>query len=261
MIQFIDEAIEALLRRDVPLPEGSADVSFAAPDRQWGAGVTRPTVNVFLWDIRRNTTRMTAGLAQQSSDGAAVARRPSNPVVDLRYLVTAWAAEHRDEHQLLGSVLRCVLANSKVPMGDLPPQLPATSLSLSLASEAAGAPGEFWRSLDGRLKPGLQIVVSLPLDVFAWVETAPQATAVSLATRDLADIVPAVPQGRLTAPAPAPDWLAPTGSLCVGAAVPGCSPWREGQSLPALTAPETTPPRTQRGRTPDRCAPSWSTRR
>ncbi len=41
-------------------------------------------------------------------------------------------------------------------------------------------PGEFWSSLDGRLKPGLQIVVSLPLEIFSWVPAGPPVTSVSV---------------------------------------------------------------------------------
>ncbi len=183
LIQFIDEAVEAHLRREVPLPETSVDISFAAPDRAWGAAVTRPTVNIFLWDIRRNTTRTTAGMAQQGADGQ-VERRPTNPVIDLRYVVTAWAAEHRDEHQLLGSVLTCILAHSSVAPDILPPQLPTTSsLSLGLASEEARVTGEFWSSLDGRLKPGLQLVVSIPLDIFGWVAAGPPTASVGVAAQ------------------------------------------------------------------------------
>jgi hypothetical protein len=183
LIQFIDEAIEAHLRREVPLPEASVDISFAAPDRAWSASVTRPTVNIFLWDIRRNTTRTTGGLAQQSADGQ-VERRPTNPVIDLRYVVTAWAAEHRDEHQLLGSVLTCILSHSSVAASALPPQLPtSSSLSLGLASEEARVTGEFWSSLDGRLKPGLQLVVTLPLDIFGWVAAGPPARSVGVAAQ------------------------------------------------------------------------------
>jgi Pvc16 N-terminal domain len=183
LIQFIDEAVEAHLRREVPLPETSVDISFAAPDRAWGAAVTRPTVNIFLWDIRRNTTRTTAGMAQQGADGQ-VERRPTNPVIDLRYVVTAWAAEHRDEHQLLGSVLTCILAHSSVAPDILPPQLPtSSSLSLGLASEEARVTGEFWSSLDGRLKPGLQLVVSIPLDIFGWVPAGPPTASVGVAAQ------------------------------------------------------------------------------
>jgi Pvc16 N-terminal domain len=190
LIQLIDEAVEAHLRREVPLPEASVDISFAAPDRAWGAAVTRPTVNIFLWDIRRNMVRTTAGLAQQGTDGQ-VERRPTNPVIDLRYVVTAWAAEHRDEHQLLGSVLTCILAHSSVPADILPPQLPtASSLSLGLASEEARVTGEFWSSLDGRLKPGLQLVVSLPLDIFGWVAAGPPTRSVGVAAQRMGPTLP-----------------------------------------------------------------------
>ncbi len=224
MIQFIDEAIETLLRREVPLPEPSVDISFAAPDRAWGAGLTRPTVNVFLWDVRRSLSRMTAGLAQKSADGQ-VARRPVDPVVDLRYLVTAWASEHRDEHQLLGSVLRCLLANSSVPAAYVPPQVPPSSpLSVSLASEESRVPGEFWSSLDGRLKPGLQVVVSLSLNVYDWAAAAAPPGEISLASSSM-EVAPAPPGTR----APGGAEVAPRpGALTAGPAHAG------GQSVPVF---------------------------
>ncbi len=218
MIQFIDEAVEAHLRREVPLPETSVDISFAAPDRAWGAAVTRPTVNIFLWDIRRNMTRTTAGLAQQGADGQ-VERRPTNPVIDLRYVVTAWAAEHRDEHQLLGSVLTCILAHSSVAPDILPPQLPtSSSLSLGLASEEARVTGEFWSSLDGRLKPGLQLVVSIPLDIFGWVAAGPPTASVGVAAQRMS----AGTAGRRTGSPGLPSTNRPSGA----GGVPARSPWR-----------------------------------
>jgi hypothetical protein len=184
LIQFVDEALEALLRLAVPLPEPVADISFAAPDKTWGASVTRPTVNVFLWHIRRNQVLSSTGLGQRYSDGEHALRRPTDPVVDLRYLVTAWASDERDEHQLLGSVLRCVLANASLPTGVLSgPLAEAPFVKLALAGDEARATGEFWTSLDGRLKPGLQVVVTLPVAVFEWLPAGPPASAVSLAAK------------------------------------------------------------------------------
>ena len=186
MIQFVDEAIESLFRLAVPLPEAVADISFAAPARAWGAAITRPTVNVFLWDVRRNQGLSSTGLGQQWTDGQHAVRRPTDPVVDLRYLVTAWATEERDEHQLLGSVLRCVLSNSTFPDTVVPPALAgAPFVRLALANEEARVPGEFWSSLDGQLKPGLQVVVTLPVAVFEWLPAGPQAQSVSVATKPL----------------------------------------------------------------------------
>lgn len=188
MIQFVDEAIEALLRREVPLPEAAVDISFVAPDRAWGAAVSRPTVNVFLWDVRRNAALSSTGLGQRFTDGQHAVRRPKDPVIDLRYLVTAWAGDQRDEHQLLGSVLRCVLANSVVPQNTLPKPIAGSPfVRLALATEDVRVPAEFWSSLDGRLKPGLQVVVTLPVSVFEWVPAGPPATAVSLGVGRLGD--------------------------------------------------------------------------
>ena len=68
-----------------------------------------------------------------------------------------------------------------------PSRLSETSwVSLSLAVHEKSSPGEFWNALDGRLKPGLQLELSLPLDVFAWVPTAPVAESIKLSMDRLA---------------------------------------------------------------------------
>ena len=53
MLHLLDESLEAFLRATVPLPRREVDVAFAAPDRDWAARVSRPTVNLYLWDVRR----------------------------------------------------------------------------------------------------------------------------------------------------------------------------------------------------------------
>ena len=183
MIQLVDKALEQFLRDAVPLPDTAVDVSFDAPDRTWGAAVTRPTVNIFLYELTRNPNAGRATFIQRRNDGGRIERRPANPVVDLHYLVTAWATEQRDEHQLLGSILACILANTALPATSLPEELQESGwISLSLASHEKRAPGEFWSALDGRLKPGLEVELSLPMDVFGWQATAPVAESVGVNT-------------------------------------------------------------------------------
>jgi hypothetical protein len=197
VIQLVDRAVEQFLRDAVPLPEGSVDVSFDAPDRTWGASVTRPTVNIFLWEVTRNPSLGRASLMQRRGADGRVERRPANPVVDLHYLVTAWATEQRDEHQLLGSILGCVLSHSTLPASALPEQLTETGwISMSLATHEKRAPGEFWSALDGRLKPGLELELSLPLEVFEWSPTAVPAESVGvkydqMSSRDITDVTAA----------------------------------------------------------------------
>ena len=65
MLHLLDETLEAFLRAEVPLPARQIDVSFSAPDSEWGAAVTKPTVNLFLWDVKRNTAFRTAGINER----------------------------------------------------------------------------------------------------------------------------------------------------------------------------------------------------
>jgi hypothetical protein len=103
-----------------------------------------------------------------------------------------------DEHQLLGSVLRAILAHNRLPVEVLPDGLSGLRVGISLAPYEKRVPGEFWSALDGRLKPGLQLELNLPFEVFAWQPTATPADSVNLSVGDLG-----------VAPAPAGDEPAP----------------------------------------------------
>ena len=86
MLDLIDQTLEAFFRATVPLSAQDVDVSFEAPDREWSAKLNRPTVNLFLWDIRRSTDRARTGVEELERDGRLV-RRLALPRVELRYLV------------------------------------------------------------------------------------------------------------------------------------------------------------------------------
>lgn len=165
MIHLIDASVERFLRSVVPLPQAVA-ISFATPDKRWGASVSGPTVNLFLWDVRRDLRHAQMGVQyEQDEDGRNVVRRP-DPDVALSYLVTAWAGEPRDEHQLLGSVLRSLLAHSQIPAEHLVPELDVVGGVVVEVAAGEGRPNDFWSSLDGQLKPGFELSVRcrVPLD-------------------------------------------------------------------------------------------------
>jgi Pvc16 N-terminal domain len=187
VIQLVDRAVERFLREIVPLDEGAVDVSFDAPDRTWGAALTRPAVNVFLWEVARNPAYLRAGMQQRKAPEGAIERRPATPVVDLHYLITAWATELADEHQLLGSVLTSVLAHNRLPDQVLTDTLAGVRVGMALAPYEKRVPGEFWSALDGRLKPGLQLELNLPVEVFEWQATAQPAESVAATVGRLAD--------------------------------------------------------------------------
>lgn len=187
MFQLIDQALVQFLRETVPLPAADVDVSFAAPAKDWSARLSRPTINLFLWDVRRAGTRNRAGLDHVEVDGQAFRRVPPR-VVDMRYLVTVWASEHRDEHQLLGNVTRAIVAHPHIPSEHLPEGLELPDerpLGLSLSSTADRKPDDFWSSIDGQLKPGLDVLVTFALaSRLIPLEEAPSEISLGVADRE-----------------------------------------------------------------------------
>ncbi len=159
MLHLLDQALESFLRATVPLDTREVDVSFNPPDREWGAGLNRPTVNIFLWNIMRVSERTMAGTKPTVVDGA-VMYAPAPTPMEFRYLVTAWSARHEDEMELLGAVLAAVSNNLTIPADHIPPDLAdVPQPEVSLAATGADRQSELWNALDGQLKPGLPVVI------------------------------------------------------------------------------------------------------
>jgi hypothetical protein len=174
LFHLLDETLEDFLREEVPLPERQVDISFSAPDQEWGAKVSRPTVNLFLWDVRQNLEERLAGSEVIEEDGRKYRRTPP-PRVDCRYLVTAWTSEVSDEHQLLGALLTAFLAHPEISpphlRGPLERVIPRPSLSVASPTETTSS--GFWSALGGKLKPGLDLVVTVTVDAVALREAGP----------------------------------------------------------------------------------------
>ncbi|HEX9374883.1 MAG TPA: DUF4255 domain-containing protein [Actinomycetota bacterium] len=175
MLHLLDETIEAFLRAEVPLPARQVDVSFDAPDSEWGAAITKPTVNLFLWDLRVNTAEREAGVELVEEENGGRSWRPPKPRVDCRYLVTAWTTEVQDEHRLLGAVLIALLRNREIAaehlQGDYAGVVPLPTVSAA-AADGEGNP-DLWTALGGKLKPGLDLRITATVDTNLFQEAGP----------------------------------------------------------------------------------------
>ena len=181
MLQHIDSALESFLRTSIGLDARDVDVAFDPPDREWGGSLNRPTLNLFLWSINRNTDRDLAGQRATQVDGRTVYANAPVPI-ELRYLVTAWSADHEDEKQLLGSTLAAVVSHRAISTDHYPRELdglPAAELALS--GTGAEQQADLWNALDGQLKPGIQVTIQTVLPGEA--PTPAGAPVESLATR------------------------------------------------------------------------------
>lgn len=214
MLHLLDDALEAYLRGEVPLRGTDVDVVFARPDKEWGAAVIRPTINLFLWDVRRNSGAQESGMESIEVDGKRVRRAPQ-PRVDCRYMVTAWAGDPRDEHQLLGAVLAALLRFSEMPdrylVGALGQTRPLPTINVPRFDGSHNA--DFWTAISGEMRPAVDLVISATFDAAVLAEAGPPVTSFTLGTRrtDDADSLevrtgvtaPSPPESSATAPSPA----------------------------------------------------------
>jgi hypothetical protein len=181
MIDDLDKSIENLLKRELP-PElvSQITISFATPDGDFPpTSVTLPAIDLFLYDIRENRDlRDNEWRVERQSDGSAV-RRPPLVRVDCSYLVTAWPSNTsstpaKDEHRLLGEVMKALLRHSTLPSAVLEgslagqqPPLPGSSLQPGRLQSLA----EFWQALGGKPKATLSYTVTIGIEPGAAVAT------------------------------------------------------------------------------------------
>jgi len=174
MIDDLDEALRKLLVRELPVKNGEVDIQFHQPKREITARYSRPTLNLFLYDLRENLKlRYTASGwdVERRNDGTSIQRR--RPFrADLHYIITAWAAEPEDEHRLLA---RTLMALFRVP--ELPDELVPTSLhdqpgpiTLKVAQyDTGGNLTDLWSAMDNELRPAITCMVTLALNPYEMI--------------------------------------------------------------------------------------------
>jgi hypothetical protein len=174
VIPDVDEALRKLLTYEIDIKGNEVDIQFDQPKREWSSRVSKPTLNLFLFDVRENLRLRGAEqyTTTNRADGTTEVRR--NPVrMDLRYIMTAWVKEAEDEHLLLASALMGLLRNPYLPQHCLNDMLKAqpTPISLDVATFPPEAGpidkfSEIWGVLDNEMRPGILVTVTISLDPY-----------------------------------------------------------------------------------------------
>ncbi len=174
MIADLDETLRQLLVSKMPIRNGEIEVSFHQPKREWSSHLTRPTINLYLYDLRENPILRAPQwerLPERNNPGANATQKRSPMRVDCFYMLTTWAAEPEDEHRLL---TRCLLTLFGFPV--LSPDILVGSLKnqefpiqVKLANhDRLTNPAELWGSLDNEIRPSVSVLITLALD--PWEE-------------------------------------------------------------------------------------------
>jgi len=173
MLADLDETIRQLLVAELPIKNGELDISFDLPKRDWSSRISKPTVNLFLYDVRENNVLRQHQWERRNNgsreDLAHLKRTPMR--VDCTYVLSVWAADPEDEHRLL---TRCMLVLYRFPVlpanrlvGSL--QNPPYDIQASLAQhDVMTEPTDLWNVLDNEMRPSVSYVITLALD--PWQE-------------------------------------------------------------------------------------------
>jgi Pvc16 N-terminal domain len=182
VLEQVDACLESLLRAWVPLSATDVDVSFETPTRDWSARLNRPTVNLFLWDLKRSSEHARTGTERFERNGMGM-QRIAPPILDLRYMVSAWTQDHRDERALLSGLLRSVLRAQQVPEGFLTPELADEGVHVRLAS-SDDPQVDAYKIIDNTMKATLDVGVSIAFDLDLAEELAAAVTDIGVRVED-----------------------------------------------------------------------------
>src|SRR3954466_4057875 len=186
MLADLDETLRGLLRTELERHgfEG-VDIAFDAPAREWSGQLSRPTVNVFLYDLREAESLRTSEWSRIKRDGHTVEGRPPM-VMECSYAITAWTQAVEDEHRLLSQVLGILYAHPEIPRDRLTGRLANGSQAWPIKGRVGQGKGEksdFWSAVGGQYKVSLDYVVRLSVESGARLTRGPEVRTQTIRTQ------------------------------------------------------------------------------
>jgi Pvc16 N-terminal domain/Carboxypeptidase regulatory-like domain len=186
MLADLDETLRNLLKEELDVHgfEG-VDIAFDAPSRDWSGQLSKPAVNVFLYDLREAETLRTSEWGRVSRNGRTFETRPPM-VMEASYAVTAWTQAVEDEHRLLSQVLAIFFAYPEIPQGKLNGRLANGSQAWPIKARIGQGKGEksdFWSAVGGQYKVSLDYVVRLSVESGAMRERGPEVRTQTIRTQ------------------------------------------------------------------------------
>jgi hypothetical protein len=171
VIQDLDDSLKALLVQEVPLDPADVAIAFEMPTHTWSSGLdpNRPTVNLYLYDIRENVELRASDRFLTTTDDGTV-RQPAPVRIDFAYLISAWSKDIADEHRLLGQILTALLRFPELPSGVLQGSMQTQPYPLHAwiaRPERLPNPWDFWGHVENRMKSALSYVLTAAIQPFA----------------------------------------------------------------------------------------------
>lgn len=169
MIADVQQALRDLIYTEAQLPRDAIDIRFAAPTGSWVSSLTRPTLNLFLHDLRENAGLRSMEFSHAPGPGG-VQRQLAPRRMDLRFLITVFFKAQldelgRDEWNVLWRVLAALLRQDEWEDRYLPDEARRLNLGVLGSVTHSDTPQSVFTSLGLSLRPHLQYTVTVPLDL------------------------------------------------------------------------------------------------
>jgi hypothetical protein len=168
MFADLDESIRQLLIQRGHLNSGEIDIAFDMPTRDWASRLSKPTLNVYLFDVRENLELRNPApwSVRPGPDNTAIKSRP-DVRLDVTYRITAFANAVEDEHRLLSRALVVLYQHPMLPgevlQGDVAgQQIPGYP---ALPSAFVQSPSDYWGALDQDIKPSIDYRLTVRMDL------------------------------------------------------------------------------------------------
>jgi hypothetical protein len=185
MINDLDETLKQLLIKKGAIDPAEVEIRFETPKREWSATILKPTINFYLYDVRENHELRATEWFSNIADNGLATRKKNPSRMNLSFLVTIWTNNIDDEHRLLWNVLKTLFRYPVIPdetlSGQLVDQVYPIETKTAQPDGLFSNPADFWTALDNEIKPSINYVVTLPLDLDI-VTTSPITKSASVST-------------------------------------------------------------------------------
>lgn len=184
VINDLDETLKQLMISKAGLDQSQVSISFEAPNREWASHQSRPVINFYLYDIKENheLREFEWSISHDSKGNTTKKRAPLR--MDLTYAVTVWTKEVEDEHSLLSRILITLLKYPFLPedicSGILKKSAYPIHVEAAQPDESLKNVTDFWNAMGNSLKPLINYVVTVPVDLDIAF-TAPVVTTRTMA--------------------------------------------------------------------------------
>jgi hypothetical protein len=189
MIDDLDEALRELLIQDLPITNNEVDIAFDLPKREWSARLSRPTLNLYMHDVRENNKLRTQQPYLNSSiNGFSATISGSAIRLDVHYMITAWANDPGDEHRLLSRTLMVLYRYHALPDEFMVGQLAGQEYDILFKVaqyDQRDIRRDIWSMLDNEMRPIIDLTVTLPIEPFGeWTVPLVRQTEIGFGQYD-----------------------------------------------------------------------------